>query len=250
MKYQLDYARHFPAVTDRTIRDRKAIKIIRVLEDFLKRDLSGLTVLDMGCSIGATSERLAASARLTIGIDIDRASIQQATQERIWAHFAIADVGAVPCASAMFDVIVCSQVYEHAPSLELLVAEIYRLLKDDGVCFFSGPNRWTIMEEHYKLPFLSWLPRRWANQYVRLAQRGQEYYEHPRSNAELRRALRKFFIRDYTARLLSNPEYFALGKDMGTIQHILVRAPFVRQLLRPWVPNFNWILTKNVQAPN
>ena len=244
MKYQHDYSRQFPTVKNRATRARKAIKTLRVLEDFLGHDLSDLTCLDMGCSIGMTTEHLARSACLAVGIDIDEEAIRQATgEDGSQASFIVADVGVTSFADGAFDVIVCNQVYEHTPNLELLVAEIYRLLKDDGVCFFSGPNRWTVMERHYNLPFLSWLPPRWADRYVRLTGRAQEYYEHPLSATELRRALRQFVVHDYTLQLLSDPVHFALGEEIGIFQYV---PAWVWPLLYRWVPNFNWVLTKNV----
>jgi len=114
------------------------------------------------------------------------------------------------------------------------------------VCFFSGPNRWAVMERHYGLPFLSWLPRRWADRYVRLAGRAREYYEHPRSFVELRGALRQFAIHDYTPRLLSDPAHFALDEEVGWLRYVTASVPlWVWRLLRPCVPNFNWVLTKH-----
>jgi len=244
MKYQKDYSRHFPATKDRATRARKATKVIRVLEDFLGHDLSGLTCLDMGCSIGLITGHLAEPARLAIGIDIDEEAVRQAGgRNGQQSCFVVADAGTAPFADGMFDIIVCSQVYEHVPALGLLIAEIHRLLKDEGICFFSGPNRWAVMERHYALPFLSWLPSRWADWYVRLTGRAREYYEHPRSAGELRRALERFGIHDYTLRLLSDPAQFALDEEVGAFQHVPV---WIWRLLRHWTPNFNWILTKNV----
>jgi SAM-dependent methyltransferase len=248
MRVQRDYSSQFPATADRARRARKAAKITRILEHFTGRDLAGLVCLEMGCSIGVITERLAETARLAIGVDIDQGAIRQAARRQdSRALFVAADVGSVPFMDGTFDVIVCSQVYEHVPSLRLLVSEIYRLLKDDGVCFFSGPNRWAVMERHYGLPFLSWLPARCADQYVRLAGRGQDYYEHPQSARGLRRALCGFSIHDYTPRLLSDPAHFALEEELGVLSRLTASVPVsVWSLLRGWVPNFNWILTKNV----
>jgi SAM-dependent methyltransferase len=247
LKYQHDYSSQFPAVRDRATRARKAVKIIHVLEDFLAHDLSGLTGLDMGCSVGVITERLAESAGRAVGGDIDEQAVRQAARmSGQGACFVVSDTVATPFADGAFDFIVCSQVYEHVPSLELLVAEVYRLLKDDGVCFFSGPNRWAVIERHYGLPFLSWLPRRWADRYVRLTGRAQEYYEHPRSFAELRGALKRFAIHDYTPRLLSDPARFALKEEVGWLRHVTASVPlWVWRLLGRCVPNFNWVLTKH-----
>jgi hypothetical protein len=37
------------------------------------------------------------------------------------------------------------------------------------------PNRWGLVEPHFRLPFLSWVPRRLADPYVRVARRGTHY---------------------------------------------------------------------------
>jgi SAM-dependent methyltransferase len=248
MRYQFDYSRHFPATKDRARRARKALKIIRILEDFLGRGLSDLTCLDMGCSLGVITDHLARSARFAVGMDIDSGAIREAGASSANASFIVADVGNAPFADGMFDVIVCSQVYEHVPDLGLLIAEIYRLLRDDGVCFFSGPNRWAVIERHYGLPLLSWLPPRWAGWYVRVTGRAQEYYERPRSMTELRRALSQFAIHDYTPRLLSDPTRFALDEEIGVFRYVIAAIPtWCWRSLRRWVPNFNWILTKDAQ---
>jgi SAM-dependent methyltransferase len=248
VKYQHDYSQHFPAVADPRTRARKAVKIRQVVEDFLGHDLTGLTCLDLGCSIGIITEELARWARLAGGLDIDGPALRYAAdQPGALAAFLLGDGGATPFADATFDVIVCSQVYEHSPDVPALVSEIYRLLKDDGVCFFSGPNRWAVIERHYNLPFLSWLPRSLADRYVRLAGRAEEYYEHPLSAGELHHILHRFEVHDYSAKLMSEPSRFAMEEETGRLSWVMSKAPaWAWRIVGGWVPNFNWILTKHV----
>jgi 2-polyprenyl-3-methyl-5-hydroxy-6-metoxy-1,4-benzoquinol methylase len=247
MNYQRDYAAHFPSVADEATRRRKAAKIMRVLEDHLGRNLAGCVCLDMGCSVGIITAALARDAAFTIGMDIDGAALRTAlgAPERADGYL-LADVGATPFPDASFDVIVCSQVYEHTPDLGRLVSEIHRLLRPGGACFFSGPNRWSVVEEHYHLPFLSWLPRRWADRYLRAAGRGAHYHERPLSAGELRRALRGFAIHDYTPALVAHPERYALEEEVGSAARLARHIP--RRLwpaLADWAPNFNWVLTRD-----
>ena len=61
---------------------------------------------------------------------------------------------------ASIDVITCSQIYEHVPSDKNLMKVIIGLLKPGGVCYFAAGNRFKIIEPHYKLPFLSYLPKK------------------------------------------------------------------------------------------
>ena len=217
MKYQHDYSLHFPATKDAEIRERKATKIVQALMLHLNSDnLSGLTCLDLGCSIGIISRSMASAGAHIIGVDIDLDALRLANKPRSKnPNFVLSDAGATPFDDETFDILICSQVYEHTPSLTLLVDEIQRVLKTGGMCFFSGPNRWAVMEEHYHLPFLSWLPKAWADRYLRWSGRAIEYYECPRSAGELREALADFEIDDLTPELLLQPERFAMKPEVG-----------------------------------
>ncbi len=71
-------------------------------------------------------------------------------------------------------------------------------MKPGGFCYFSGNNRVMIMEPHYKLPFLSLLPRPLAHRYMRLAGKGDYYHEKHVSYWGLRELCKKFHIIDYS----------------------------------------------------
>src|SRR3546814_17958343 len=53
--------------------------------------------------------------------------------------------------------------------------EIRRVLAPDGVVYFAAPNRWRLVEPHFRLPFLSWLPNPASDRYVRVMGRGSHY---------------------------------------------------------------------------
>ena len=55
------------------------------------------------------------------------------------------------------------------------LCELRRVLHPDGVAYLAVPNKWGLLEPHYRLPFLSWLPGRTADTYVRVAHRGVRY---------------------------------------------------------------------------
>jgi 2-polyprenyl-3-methyl-5-hydroxy-6-metoxy-1,4-benzoquinol methylase len=250
MNYQQNYSLHFPATKNLAIRQRKATKIIQTLFMYLARDeLSGLMCLDLGCSVGIISQTLAAAGASIVGVDIDSAALRQAASEGTkHAIYILSDVGATPFPDETFDILVCSQVYEHSPSLDLLGNEINRVLKTEGVCFFSGPNRWAVIEEHYHLPLLSWMPKPWANRYLRWSGRGTEYYENPRSARELRASLSDFTIYDMTPEMLKYPERFAMESEVGGLKYLARWLPeWVWTRLGQVVPNFNWLLVKDKQ---
>lgn len=246
MKYQLNYSQQFPATKNQDKRLLKARKITSSLQDYYTLDqLGGMTCLDLGCSVGAISNRLAESGLKTMGVDIDYPALLEAKKGQSRAAFLNGNVENNPFGAESFDLIVCSQVYEHTPDLNKLIAEIYRLLKPKGVCFFSGPNKWALMEDHYHLPFLSWFPKNISDAYVRVMRAGDEYYEHPVSAQYLRKSMRNFSILDLTSRMIKNPGRYSMETEVGFIGAIAKWLPdFAWPLIGVIVPNFNWLLVK------
>jgi len=98
------------------------------------------TVLDVACGVGYGSEILArAGATTVVGIDIAYNAFQQ--EERPRALFAGGNVSRLPFANETFDVVVSFETIEHIPNSETLLVEISRVLKQDGLCICSSPNR-------------------------------------------------------------------------------------------------------------
>ena len=59
----------------------------------------------------------------------------------------MADASRLPFGDGCFDAVICSHLIEHVLSGARLVGEIYRLLRDGGLCFLVTPNRhrWTAL---------------------------------------------------------------------------------------------------------
>ncbi len=252
MHYQYNYSRDFPSIKDKDERELKARKIIACLRYFFGQDsLDGKTCLDLGSSVGIITRAVAAQGAETIGIDIDWGALNLSSKKRTekLIGLVMGDGGLTPFKSCQFDLVICSQVYEHVPDIDVLLAEIYRLLKPHGCCFFSGPNKYAIIEEHYNLPFLSWLPRKIAHMFVRMMRKGDEYYEKPLSYKLLRQKLVRFKIVDFTKPLLCNPDLFHMATEVGKMAVIFKMMPtFTWYVIERIVPNFNWMLVKDIYA--
>ena len=52
------------------------------------------------------------------------------------------------------------------------LAELRRVLSKAGIGYLAVPNRWMVVEPHYRIAFLSWLPRGWRSPYLRLLGKG------------------------------------------------------------------------------
>ncbi|MCA2185722.1 class I SAM-dependent methyltransferase [Nonomuraea cavernae] len=253
---QLEYSEFQSAMLDEDKRRRKAAKIIAVLEHF-HGPLTGLTVGDVGCSAGFIADELAgAGAARTLGIDIDVPGLRRAADrfgERV--AFVCGDGTALPFPDGSIDVLVFNHIYEHVVDPDGVVAEMHRVLSDRGVLYLGLGNRLGVMEPHYKLPFLSYLPPALADRYVRASGRADHYYERFRTRRGLRRMLRAFHVWDYTFPVLATPARFA-GSELfpgalGRVARaVLGRTPrAVLRLLLPLVPTYLWVATKTPRAP-
>ncbi|HEY8640606.1 MAG TPA: methyltransferase domain-containing protein [Solirubrobacterales bacterium] len=93
-------------------------------------------VLDLGCGIGHSYDRLA--PRETVGSDIDPEAL--AGQER---ETVMADMRELPFDDESFASVIASHAVEHVPDPQRVVAEAARVLERDGVAAFVTPNRLT-----------------------------------------------------------------------------------------------------------
>lgn len=161
------------AICDPTSRLRKAEKIVRLLE---RRPLDGLQVLD----IGAGSGDIAAHVARAVGERGAVTAVDRQDQRTVRDGFTFVEVDGVglPFPDAAFDVVITNHVIEHVgdrAEQARHLREVRRVLAPGGLAYLAVPNRWTVIEPHYRLPFLSWLPLPVADRYVRWTRRGLEY---------------------------------------------------------------------------
>lgn len=238
---QLAYSEHQAEMLDEQGRRRKAAKILAVLRHYLGRtDLGGMHVLDIGCSAGFISDEFRLAGAHVIGLDIDEPGLEKAKQ-RFGDHveFILAPGSAIPLPSGSVDIVIFNHIYEHVPDPPAVMAEIRRVLRDEGVVYLGLGNRLGVIEPHYKLPFLSWLPRGMADRYVRLTGRADSYYETFQTRGGLRRLCRNLHVWDYTYPVLLQPERFA-ADDL--VPGRLRGAPLgFWRAISPIIPTFIWV---------
>jgi 2-polyprenyl-3-methyl-5-hydroxy-6-metoxy-1,4-benzoquinol methylase len=229
-------------------RIRKAGKISSILIDFCGKELHSSTCLDLGCSSGVISAQLTNIFKKVIGFDIDYASLSIAQNNKLQKlespFYILGDGSYLPFDDGRFDVVICAQVYEHMPDAVKMVKEIARVLKLGGFCFFSGPNRLSIMEEHYWLPFLSWLPKSLASIYMKFMRRGNVYDAYPMTYWQLTRVWVGFEVHDYTLKILHEPRRFFVDDRVEKYGIIKFAPDWLINILRPFYPNYKWILVK------
>lgn len=226
-------------------REDQARKINAILNDYLRSGLRGKKFLEVGCADGAICHFLSGQVDEIVGIEIDGIKLISSPYHKDEKLLLVqADGRKLPFYDYQFDVIILAQVYEHLTNQERLSAEIFRVLKPGGVCFFSGPNRWRVIEPHYFLPFLSWLPQHCASRYLKISGRGEYYDVYPQGYHNLKRLWQDFHVVDYTWQILKDPERFGSISHLGITKRIRGIPAWILKALAGFYPNFNWILVK------
>jgi ubiquinone/menaquinone biosynthesis C-methylase UbiE len=227
------------AILDAQSRILKARKII----ELVGRDrIAGARVLDIGTGAGVMASELSRLAREVVGVDVR-------DQRTVFDGFRFVRVEGttLPFEDASFDVVLSNHVIEHVGERsEQLhhLREVSRVLTDGGVCYLAVPNKWVLLEPHFRLPFLSWLPSGLRDPYVRLARKG-EFYD---CNLPTRGSLERLFAdAGFTYRELTIDAMRAMDRvesPSGLTGRILRAPDGVLRALMPVVPTMVYLLSK------
>lgn len=220
----------------------KAEKIKEILQRFYTKSLKEALCLDVGCAYGAMTCKLNSIFKSCLGIEYDRFALNAISSEcKHLTLFIRGDGMALPFMDNSFEVMICTQVYEHVPDAQDLFKELYRVLKPGGIVVFSGPNKLFPIEPHYFLPFLHWLPEKAADFYLRIFRKGTHYYERLYTPWRLKKMMLPFRVVDINGYVLLRQ--FKIRSALSTFNPD-VQPIWLLSILELILPNLNWILTK------
>jgi len=127
-------------------------------------------VADLGAGTGLIKRVLEEEfGRPIVGFELDTAFVRER------GRMVLADVLRLPLADGSLSFAIVNHLYEHVRDQAGLFSELARVLGPGGCAYVSAGSRFALIEPHYRLPLLSWLPVRWAAAYVRLSGRGSGY---------------------------------------------------------------------------
>ena len=181
-------ARQPHAILDQPSRINKAMKIERVLAD--ECHLAGVGLLEIGTGSGFMAQYFAGQ----VGPKGHLTHVVDQRQVTDGFNFHVVPDTTLPFDDASYDVVITNHVIEHVGhhSAKLHhLSEIKRVLKPDGIVYLAVPNRWRLIEPHYRLAFLSWLARPLRTPYLRIMRKGTHYDCEPLSRFALTSLLQK-----------------------------------------------------------
>jgi SAM-dependent methyltransferase len=245
---QLEYSSIQPEMHNEAGRRAKAAKMLAILRHFLgDDDLSDARVVDLGCSTGFIADEFRRAGAATVGVDIDVPGLADARARCRETGFLCADGEQLPLPDASVDIVVFNHIYEHVVDPDAVMREIERVLGPEGIVYLGLGNKWGVIEPHYRLPFLSWLPPGLADRYVSGTRRGTAYHERFRSERGLRAMTSDLTVWDYTDTVITEPDRFSAT---DVVPGPLARLPAVAwRIGRPLMPTFIWLGSKSGRVP-
>ena len=201
--------------------------------------------LDLGCGTAA----LAAIAPPTVAVSsIDVAfrwlmvAGRRFAGRRCAPPLFAANAEALPFADGAFDRVIALGIFEHCRELDAVLREVRRVLRPGGRLHVRTVNRYTLLREpHVGIWGVGWLPRAWADRFVR-ARGGTGYLHHwPRGAGSLARALRHrgFVERSVSAAAMLGTDVARLPRALRPVAPLYDRCrtvPVVGRLMRMCAP--------------
>lgn len=114
-------------------------EILRVMGD----DLSGRTVVDLGCGGGLLARPLAEHGATVLACDLSALSVREAHRQAGGSALCalVGDARHPPFPAACADLVLCADILEHIPAWRTVLAQAAGLLRTNGRIFVSTLTR-------------------------------------------------------------------------------------------------------------
>lgn len=140
--------------------------------------VGGHNILDMGAGMGGFAVALAREGGQVTALEFNAAygPIIRLRSRRYGLDLPVVRGAgeSLPFPAASFDLVCAWDVLEHVRDPRAVLREAYRVLRPGGAFLLTVINRWAFHDPHYHLPLLNWLPRPWAEWWIRRARRGKQ----------------------------------------------------------------------------
>ncbi|MBW2108930.1 MAG: class I SAM-dependent methyltransferase [Deltaproteobacteria bacterium] len=226
------------AVSDLSSRYLKAQKIERLLN--LSNYPKPIRLLEVGTDSGGIAHYFAAQGNDQY--EVMALDVVDVRYIRTGYAFHLVSDTTLPFSKNSFDVVLSNHVIEHVgerPKQLAHLREIHRVLAPCGVGYLAVPNRWMLIEPHYRLPFLSWFPQPMRTLYLQLMRKSQPYDCEPLTLRSLNRLLTEAGFSCEHLELEALQTLVEFEGNRGFHRILAKRAPAsLMKILRPFIPTF------------
>ncbi|MHC4740087.1 MAG: class I SAM-dependent methyltransferase [Planctomycetota bacterium] len=100
-------------------------------------------ILEIGCGIGSIVFELSKQGYDITGTDISQQAIAYGLKKYRDIKLEVQPAELLPYEDHSFDIVLSFDLFEHIAQIDRHVAEVFRLLKDDGYYLFQTPNKYS-----------------------------------------------------------------------------------------------------------
>ncbi len=219
-------------------RIEKAKKIKGILTKF--KQIQKCSILDIGCGSGIITTYLGKKAKKMYGVDVRDERVSKKSFK-----FQIVKNETLPFKKNSFDIVISNFVIEHIENPKKHLKEVYRVLKKGGICYLSAPNKWFPKEPHYNLFFLSYLPQKLSNLYLKILKKGEKFDISPKSHKEYHNLIKSSGFKpiELTFEIIKHPEENFQKKTILLIIIKILPSALIKKL-NNLIPSYIFILEK------
>lgn len=168
--------------------------ILTIASKKLKMEPRNMLVLDVGSGYGLYAEEFSKKVKRVVAVEPNKkaydAACRKTKKNLAFYNCKVEDF----VTHDRFDLVLSLTTLEHMPDADASFTRIFALLKKHGIIYLTAPNKLWPFENHYKLPFLSYLSLPIANRYLRITRKGDSYEDcsYSKTYFGVQKLLRKF----------------------------------------------------------
>ena len=115
---------------------------LRLLKRGFGKELKIKPVLDLGCGEGEIAREVFGGRRLEWGLDNDKEMVEMAKRSGVYKKVLLADAGKIPLKNGSVGLVFSNSVLEHIKHLDVVLKEIFRVLRPGGRLLLTAPSIW------------------------------------------------------------------------------------------------------------
>ncbi len=140
-------------------------------------DLAERHILDIGSGRGSFLIDATTRGVSIVGLEMNNAyrtlAAERAAAQGVLIEQCAGVAETLPFPDESFDFFNMGEVIEHVEDPSAALTEAYRVLRAGGMGYISAPNRFGLIDQHYHLFGINWLPRSFADLIIRLIGKGK-----------------------------------------------------------------------------